>query len=99
MKARFFFYCAAVIALVLILAAAPSHATERRDPIQTPNSSQNSGSGHPDGAATHAQGSSHTKKAPHAARSAHVNPTDAKVKPAVKKNANDAQMGTSSGTK
>jgi hypothetical protein len=32
MKARLAFYCAAVIALVLFLAAT-SHATERRDPV------------------------------------------------------------------
>ncbi len=33
MKARVIFYCAAVVALVLFLAAVPSHATERRDPF------------------------------------------------------------------
>jgi hypothetical protein len=33
MKERILFYCAAVVALVLILAAVPSHATERRDPL------------------------------------------------------------------
>jgi hypothetical protein len=33
MKARIIFYFAAVVALVLILASVPSHATERRDPL------------------------------------------------------------------
>ena len=32
MKLRIMFYFAAVVALVLILASVPSHATERRDP-------------------------------------------------------------------
>jgi len=33
MKARIIFYFAAIVALVLILASVPSHATERRDPL------------------------------------------------------------------
>lgn len=33
MKARVVFYCAAIVALVLFLAATSSHATERRDPV------------------------------------------------------------------
>jgi hypothetical protein len=40
MKARILFYCAAVVALVLILAAVPSHATERRDPLMVQDATQ-----------------------------------------------------------
>ena len=40
MKARLTFYCAALVALVLILAAVPSHATERRDPLIMPDAPQ-----------------------------------------------------------
>jgi hypothetical protein len=40
MKARIFFQCIAVVALVLILAAVPSHATERRDPLIVPDVTQ-----------------------------------------------------------
>lgn len=40
MKARVFFYCAALVALVLFLAAIPSHATERRDPFIVPDAAQ-----------------------------------------------------------
>ena len=40
MKARILFYCAAVVALVLFLAAVPSHATERRDPFIVPDATQ-----------------------------------------------------------
>ena len=40
MKARFLFYCAAVVALVLILAAVPSHGTERRDPLMVQDATQ-----------------------------------------------------------
>jgi hypothetical protein len=40
MKARVFFYCAALVALVLFLAAVPSHATERRDPFIMPDAPQ-----------------------------------------------------------
>ncbi len=40
MKARILFYCAAVVALVLILAAVPSHATERRDPLIVQDATQ-----------------------------------------------------------
>ena len=51
MKARIVFYCAALVALVLILAAVPSHATERRDPLiiqdtQQAQSSKPSGTSH-----------------------------------------------------
>jgi hypothetical protein len=40
MKERILFYCAAVVALVLILAAVPSHATERRDPLIVQDATQ-----------------------------------------------------------
>ncbi len=40
MKERILFYCAAVVALVLILAAVPSHATERRDPLIVQDTTQ-----------------------------------------------------------
>jgi hypothetical protein len=40
MKERILFYCAAVVALVLILAAVPSHATERRDPLMVQDATQ-----------------------------------------------------------
>jgi hypothetical protein len=33
MKSRVFFYCTAIVALVLFLAAVPSHSTERREPF------------------------------------------------------------------
>ena len=39
MKARVLFYCFAVVALVLFLAAT-SHATERRDPVVNPEQAQ-----------------------------------------------------------
>lgn len=52
MNSRFFFHCFAVVALVLILAAAQSHATERRDPLIVQDATQtqaakSSGSAHP----------------------------------------------------
>lgn len=40
MKSRIVFYCAALLALVLFLAATSSHATERRDPVVTPDQKQ-----------------------------------------------------------
>jgi hypothetical protein len=40
MKSRIFFYCAAIVALVLFLAAVPSHATERRDPFVIQDATQ-----------------------------------------------------------
>jgi hypothetical protein len=51
MKSRNFFHCFAVVALVLTVAAVPSHATERRDPLIVPDATQtqpakSSGSGH-----------------------------------------------------
>jgi hypothetical protein len=85
--------------LVLILAAAPSHATERRDPILTPNSAQNPGPANREVAAKPSKGSGHAKKSSHPAQRAHVNSTESNVNPAVKKSKNDSQMGTSSGTK
>lgn len=42
MKARIAFYFAAVVALVLFLAAVPSHATQHRDPALTPENMQRS---------------------------------------------------------
>jgi len=33
MKSRVFFYCTAIVAFVLFLAAVPSHSTERREPF------------------------------------------------------------------
>lgn len=40
MKARILFHCSAVVALVLTVAAVPSHATERRDPLIVPDAVQ-----------------------------------------------------------
>ena len=40
MTSRICFFCAAVIALVLFLAAIPSRATERRDPLIVPAAQQ-----------------------------------------------------------
>jgi hypothetical protein len=40
MKARILFHCSAVVALVLTVAAIPSHATERRDPLIVPDAVQ-----------------------------------------------------------
>jgi hypothetical protein len=53
MKARILFHCAAVVALVLILAATPSNATERRDPPIVQDAAQTQASS----AATHATAS------------------------------------------
>lgn len=103
MKDRLTFYCIAVVALVLILAAAPSHATERRDPILNPDSTQATGSTHKaDGVAHPAQRSTNGKKTSHAAKTTHsqgVNsPPEAKSKTAAK-SASDAQTGSSSASK
>ena len=70
MKARLVFYCAAVVALVLILAAAPSHATERRDPVLNPE--QATASGHATDPERPAQHRTHPKKTSHAAKDAHA---------------------------
>jgi hypothetical protein len=40
MKARITYYFAALVALVLILASLPTHATERRDPFILPDMPQ-----------------------------------------------------------
>lgn len=63
MKARIFFYCAAVVALVLFLAATASRATERRDPVLNPEQTQ-AAPGHSKvpGKPTHSQ---HAKKTAH----------------------------------
>jgi hypothetical protein len=62
MTSRICFSFAAVIALVLFVAAIPSHATERRDPLIVPDTQQS--------AKTH---STHAKasQAKHQARNAH----------------------------
>ncbi len=102
MKDRLTFYCLAVVALVLILAAAPSHATERRDPILSPDSTQVTGSVHKaDGVAHPAQRSTNGKKTTHAAKTTHgqgMNPPEAKSKTAAK-SASDGQTGSSSASK
>lgn len=103
MKDRLTFYCIAVVALVLILAAAPSHATERRDPILNPDSTQATGSTHKADSVAHpAQRSTNVKKTSHAAKTTHrqgVNsPLEAKSKIAAK-SASDAQTGSSSASK
>jgi ATP-dependent protease ClpP protease subunit len=69
MKARLVFYCIAVVALVLFLAAT-SRATERRDPVLNPE--QATVSGHATDAARHAQHRTHPKKTTHAAKDAHA---------------------------
>lgn len=100
MRARFVFYCSAVVALVLILAAASSHATERRDLNLPPDSSsQYSVSANRDGAAGPSRGIFHAKKAAHSAKRAPADPNETKAKSAAKKSTNDGQIGTSGGTK
>lgn len=103
MNGRLIFYCLAVVALVLIFAAAPSHATERRDPVLNPDSAQ-AGSAHRTEVVPHAaQRSTHAKKTAHAAKTTHGqsgnSPLEAKDKTAAKKSASDGQAGSSSGTK
>ncbi|MGA7242001.1 MAG: hypothetical protein WBX19_02410 [Terracidiphilus sp.] len=103
MKERLIFYCAALVALVLILAAVPSHATERRDPLIMPDAQQtqdakSSGTAHRAATSKKQARASHTKSS-----QANVNPLpQAKGKSAVKKNSSasaksddGAQSGTS----
>jgi hypothetical protein len=76
MKARVLFYCCAVVALVLFLAATSSHATERRDPVVNPEQGQPAQAHGADSAKpTH---SSHPKKSAH---SASKSQSQAKVDP------------------
>ncbi|HEY2466624.1 MAG TPA: hypothetical protein VGI45_02130 [Terracidiphilus sp.] len=86
MKARFVFYFAAVVALVLFLAATSSHATERRDPVVSPEQTQ-SASTHATDSATPAH-SSHPKKTAHPAAKSQT-----RAKMAQKKNP-DSGVGT-----
>jgi len=65
MKARLIFYCAAVVALVLFLAATSSHATERRDPVLNPEQIQPA-NGHAKFVSSHPKRSSLSKKSAHA---------------------------------
>ena len=69
MKARIVFYCAAVVALVLFLAATASHATERRDPVLNPEQAQ-SANGHGQIASSHSKHAARAKKSPHASAQA-----------------------------
>jgi hypothetical protein len=98
MKARITFYCFAVVALVLILAAAPSHATDRRDPIFLPE---------PVAGSTHAmspaqtmwQSSNQKKMPPRATPNARNTQHPAKEKPVKNRNHRDAPMGSNSAAK
>lgn len=86
MKCRIAFYCAAVVALVLFLAAASSHATERRDPVINPEQTQS--------APAHATDSAKLAHNRHGKKSMHssVKPqTQAKV---VQKKNPDSGVGT-----
>lgn len=63
MKSRVVFYCVAIAVLFATLAAAPSHATERRDLLLPQDSTQSQGSGHgSEVTAKPAKHSSHGKK-------------------------------------
>ncbi len=99
MKARLIFYCAALVALVLILAAVPSHATERRDPLIMPDAQQTQGaksSGSAHGTAT----GSKAAKIPHR-KSSHsgVNPlSQAKDKSALKNATSASSVQNDAGT-
>lgn len=88
MKARLIFYCAAVVALVLFLAATSSHATERRDPVLNPEQTQ-SATGHGK------INSAHSKHSAQAKKGAHVS---AQAKPTVmaQKNSPDGGAGSAS---
>src|SRR5438309_8768358 len=68
MKARIAFYFAAVVALVLFLAATvPSHATQHRDPAQTPENMQKSASASNPNPATSATASDSSAPKAHSA--------------------------------
>ena len=83
MKARIIFYCVVIAVLLATLAAIPSHAFERRNPLLNQEISAASGSGHPDSAAAKpTQSGSHAKKP----SPAHPAQTQAKNKIAPKKN-------------
>jgi hypothetical protein len=98
MKARITFYCVAVVALVLILAAAPSHATERRDPVLLPESA--AGSTHAmSPAQTMWQSRNQKKMPPHASGNARDTQHRAKGKPALNRTNGDAATGSSSAAK
>ena len=93
MKARIHFYCATIaVALVLFLAAIPTHATERRDPPMMQDTAQgqagkSSASAHP-AAASKKQSSTSAQKQKAASASTHqgVNPlSESKDKAAAKK--------------
>jgi hypothetical protein len=71
MKARIIFYCVVIAVLLATLAAIPSHATERRDPMLNQEALQASGSGRPESPAKPTQGHLHGKK-PSPAREAHA---------------------------
>jgi hypothetical protein len=94
MKAKLIFYGIAVVALVLILAAAPSHATERRDPVLI----QESGSAHGTNTSAHpGKQSPHGKKPAHAVKQSHPQGVDplfeAKDSAAPKKDAGNGKSG------
>lgn len=99
MKTRFTFYFIALVALVLTLAATPSHATERRDPVipQEPVG----GSSHVMSPAQTMWESRHQEKtqvrSTNSTRSAHRH-AQAK-KPPVNHNSVDLQMGSNSAAK
>jgi hypothetical protein len=93
MKARLLFYCAALVALVLILAAVPSHATERRDPPIIQDTQQTQGA--------KASGSAHSVSGTKAANASHKKSSRAGTKkdsPAPAKNTSSKQNGMGSST-
>ncbi len=94
MKARLIFYCAALVALVLILAAVPSHATERRDPLIMQDAQQGQGAKLPPSV----HGTASSKKQASASKKSsrpNVNPlSQAKDKSAAKKDSLGSGKGT-----
>lgn len=87
MKARINFYFAAVVALVLILASVPSHATERRDPLIIQDTPQTQAAR--SSSLVHATTSA-TKAEPNSARK----PKPAGASKTSNRNANSAQDGS-----
>ncbi len=99
MKARLTFYCAALVALVLILVAVPSHATERRDPLMMPDA-QTQVTKSP--ASAYSAGKEHASVSHKSNGQAHMGPlSQSKAKSVVKKNSSasvKSNGGAQSGT-
>lgn len=86
MKGRIAFYCAAVVALVLFLAAASSHATERRDPVINPEQTQS--------APTRATNSDKPAHSRHGKKSAHSSAKPQTQARVTQKKSQDNGVGT-----